>query len=179
MLSQLTMYFPWVFTVILLVSTFTFASWKNLRIYYPTFIFAISVDFFITIITYEKSLWYFHKAFLVPNHTIADFSIAFTNLPLIILIYLSRYPDKKHFFKQLIYISFQTLLFTCIETIFLVTNLLSYHNGWNFWWSLVVWFFTFIGIILHHKKPLFAWLLCFSCTIFLIFYFQIPVLKMK
>ncbi|WP_420490945.1 CBO0543 family protein [Neobacillus drentensis] len=179
MIPKLTLYFPWILSVMLLISALIFAIWKNLKIYYPTIIFAISVDFYISIITYEHSLWYFHKAFLVPNHTIADLFIAFTNLPLIILVYLSRYPYKAPFYKQLVYISFWSILFTFIETIFLFLKLLSYHNGWNFWWSMVVWFFIFFGITLHNKKPLLAWLLCFSCTLFLIFYLQIPILKMK
>ncbi|MFJ8259235.1 CBO0543 family protein [Peribacillus asahii] len=179
MIPKLTIFFPWLLTVVLLISALIFTNWKNLKTYYPTITFAISMDFFISILTYEHSLWYFHKAFLVPNHTIADFFIAFTNFPLIILVYLSRYPYKEHFLKQLVYISFWAILFTFIETVFLFVNLISYHNSWNFWWSLAVWFFIFIGIILHHKKTLFAWLLCFSCVMFLIFYFQIPVIKMK
>ncbi len=179
MLHQLSNYFPLIFTMILLVFALIYVDWKNWRIYYSTIIFVIGVNFFISLLTYEHPLWLFHKSFLVPNHTIADFFIAFTNYPLIVLIFLSLYPYKSKLHKQFAYISFWSILFTAIETIFLFLKLMSYHNGWNFLWSIVVWFFIFIGIIIHHKKPLFAWLLCFSCTIFLILYFQIPVSKMK
>lgn len=179
MIHKLAMYFPLMFTVILTIFAWKYADWKKWKIYYPTIIFTICIDFFITIITYEHSLWYYHKAFLAPNHTVADFFVAFTNHPLIVLVFLSRYPYKAKFFRQLAYILFWSLLFTGIETLFLLLKLLSYHNGWTFWWSFVVWIFIFSGLIIHQKKPLFAWLLCFSCTIFLIVYFQIPVLKMK
>ncbi len=179
MLHKLSIYFPLIFAVILLIFALIYADWKNWRKYYPTIIFAICIDFFISILLYEHSLWYFHKAFLAPNHTIADFFIAFTNFPLIVLIFLSRYPYKTQLIKQLAYIFFWSILFIVIETLFSFLKLLSYHNGWNFWWSLVVWFFIFIGIITHHKKPLLAWLLCFSCTVFLILYFQIPLIQMK
>ena len=179
MIHELSKYFPLIFSIMLLVSALIFVDWKNWKEYYPTIIFSICVDFFISIITYKHSFWYFHKAFLTPNHTIADFFIAFTNFPLIILIFLSRYPWKSLLLKQLAYISFWSILFTVIETIFLFLKLMSYHNGWNTLWSLIVWFFIFIGLIVHQYKPLVAWLLCFSCTILIVLYFQIPVLKMK
>ncbi|WP_420490182.1 CBO0543 family protein [Neobacillus drentensis] len=165
--------------MILLIFACIYADWKNWRIYYPTIVFTVCIDFFITILTYEHSLWYFHKAFLAPNHTVADFFIAFTNYPLIVLVFLSLYPYKAQIWRKLAYIFIWSSLFTVIETIFLFLKLLSYHHVWTFWWSYVVWIFIFMAIIIHQKTPLFAWLLCFSCTIFLILYFHIPVLKMK
>ncbi|WP_407921239.1 CBO0543 family protein [Bacillus salipaludis] len=179
MVHELFRYFPLLFSIILLVAAIIFADWKNWREYYSTILFAISVDFFIAIITYKHSLWFFHKSLLVPNHTIADFFIAYTNIPLIILTFLSHYPNKTQFVIQFSYIFVWSIVFTVIETIFLLMKLMSYHNGWNFWWSLIVWFFIFIGITIHQKRPLLAWGLCFICTIFLVLYFQIPVLKLK
>jgi hypothetical protein len=179
MMTKLTNYFPLIVTVILLFFSLIYANWKNWRSYYSTILFVICVDFFISIVTFEHSLWHFNKALLIPNHTIADFVIAFTNLPLITIVFLSRYPYKTQLYKQIAYIFFWTILFTGVETIFLFLKLISYHNGWNFWWSLVVWFFIFLAIIIHHIKPYIAWLLCFTCSIFLILYFQIPVFKMK
>ncbi|MFD0828824.1 CBO0543 family protein [Neobacillus sp. M.A.Huq-85] len=179
MVHELFKYFPLLFSIILLVAAIIFADWKNWRGYYPTILFAISVDFFIAIITNKHSLWLFHKSFLVPNHTIADFFIAYTNIPLIILIFLSHYPNNTQLFKQFSYIFVWSISFTVIETIFLLMKLMSYHNGWNFWWSFIVWFFIFISLKIHQRNPLFAWGICFICTIFLIFYFQIPILKLK
>lgn len=115
MTHELLEFLPLIFFIILLVSAMIVVDWKTWRIYYPTIIFAICVDFFISIITYKHSLWYFHKAFLIPNHTIADFFIAFTNFPLIILVFLSRYPYHTQLLKQLSYIFFWSILFTVIE----------------------------------------------------------------
>lgn len=176
---ELVKFLPILLSIILLGLAVKFVDWKKRETYARTVLFAICVDFFISILTYKHSLWYFHPAFLIPNHTIADFMIAFTNIPLIVLLFLSHYPYGTSILKQGVYITLWSVLFTIIETIFLFTNLLSYHNGWTSWWSFIVWIFTFISLILHQKKPIIVWALCFSCTIFLVLYFHIPVLKLK
>lgn len=172
-------YLPIVIALLCLIAAWLFGDWRNWRTYYPTILFAICVDFFISLLIYNYPLWQFHQSAVTPNHTIADFFIAFTNLPCIVLVYLSKYPFKSHLWKQVVYAAVWPAIFTGIESLFLLIKMLTYHNNWNFWWSIAVWVFMFIGLRLHFTKPLWAWLLCFAGAVFLILYFHIPISKMK
>ncbi|MFP5112970.1 CBO0543 family protein [Bacillaceae bacterium C204] len=162
-----------------LIGTWRLSDWRNWKKFYPTILFIISVDFFISNLMHEYPLWTFHGALIIPNHTIADFMITFTGFPQIILIYLSRYPYHSKWYRQVVYIAIWVILEVIIESVFMFTNLISYHHGWNFGWSCLVWVFMFIGLRLHHTKPMWAWTLCFICTAFLILHFHIPITKFR
>jgi hypothetical protein len=179
MLHTIASYLRLAFPFILLIGVWRFGDWKNWKKYYPTILFIISVDFFISILTYEYPLWTFHGAILIPNHTITDFLIAFTGLSQMALIYLSRYPYKSEWYRQLVYVALWASSYILIEFIFMFAKLITYNHGWNIGWSILVWFFVFIGLRLHYTKPLWAWLLCFLCTAFMIIYFHIPISKLK
>lgn len=172
-------YLPIVVALLCLLMAWRFGDWRNWRTYYPTIVFAICVDFFISLLLYNYSLWQFHKTPAIPNHTMADFVIALTNFPCIVLVYLSRYPNHSHLLKQLVYVIGWSAAFTGVEVLFLFADLLTYHNNWNFWWSIVVWVFMFYGLRLHAAKPLWAWGLCFACTAILMVFFHIPISGMK
>ncbi|WP_396897317.1 CBO0543 family protein [Neobacillus bataviensis] len=161
------------------IGAWKFGDWRHWKKYYPTILFIISVDFFISIIMYRYPLWTFRKSFFNPNHTIFDFIVAFTFFAPIVLIFLSRYPYKSMWYKQVLYISAWVIFEVFIEAMIFSAKLITYHNGWNFWWSSVVWVFLFFGVRLHHTRPLWAWLVCFVCTAFLIIYFHIPITKFR
>lgn len=172
-------YLPLVFSFFCLIAAWRFGDWRNWPKYYSAIIFTICVDFMISLLLYNHSLWYFHKAVLAPNHTVADFLIAITNFPPIVLLYLSRYPYNSRLLKQFVYISVWVGSFVLIESIFLYVKLLSYHNGWTLGWSILVWISMFLGLRLHDTKPLWAWIFCLVTTVFLIIYFKIPISTMK
>ncbi|WP_442862491.1 CBO0543 family protein [Bacillus sp. USDA818B3_A] len=174
-ISYLRLFLP----VLYIFAAWKVGDWRHWKKYYPTMLFIISVDFFISIIMYRFPLWTFNKSFFNPNHTIFDFIVAFTVFIPLVLIFLSRYPYKSMWYKQMLYISAWVIFEVVLESIFFSAKLITYHNGWNFWWSCVVWFFLFIGVRLHHTKPLWAWFLCFTCTVFLIIYFHIPITKFR
>jgi hypothetical protein len=116
---------------------------------------------------------------LFSYQTIQDYMLTFTCFAPMVLIYLSRYPYKSNWYMQIIYITFWGIFQWILESIFMFAKLISYHNGWNIGWSFLVWIFMFIGLRLHHTKPLWAWALCFASTAFMIVYFHIPISKFK
>jgi hypothetical protein len=179
MTDTFSRYFPVVVLLVLILLAFKYGNWKQRSRYYPTILFAICVDFFISLLLYSHPLWRFYPAFMIPNHSFSDFFIALTNVPLIVLVYLSRYPFHLRLKGKLLYVMAWTLSFSMLESIFFHLKLITYHNGWNFPWSIVVWLFTFLGLVIHYKKPILAWILCICCTIFLILYFHIPVAELK
>jgi len=175
LVSYIRLMLPFIYFILVMKC----GNWRNWKKYYPSILFVICVDFFICILTYKYSLWEFQPSFLIPNHTTAEFLLVFTFLPAMALIYLSRYPFKLKWTIQFRYVMIWTLIYDVIEFIFVKARLIIYQHGWNYWWSCLVWLFIFIGLRLHHTKPLLAWALCFSCTIFLILFFHIPISKIK
>ena len=179
MLHTAISYLRVVLPFIYMIGFWRFGDWSNWKKYYPTILFIISVDFFISILMYEHPLWTFRGSLFIPNHTIADFILTFLSFPSLTLVYLSLYPYQSSWTKQVLYLSLWFGFMVFMEVLFLFAKLISYNHGWNFGWSCVVWLFLFIGLRLHHTRPLWAWLLCFLCTAFLILYFHIPVTKFR
>lgn len=179
MLHTAVSYLRLVLPFIYIIGTWRFADWRNWRKYYPTILFIISVDFFISVLMYEYPLWTFRGSFIIPNHTIADFTLTFVTFPCLTLLYLSLYPYHARWLKQVFYIGVWFIVEVSTEYLFRCAKLISYSHGWNFGWSCVVWIFLFIGLRLHQTRPLWAWGLCFVCSVFLILYFHIPVTKFR
>ncbi len=172
-------YMTLVVAFLTIFAAWRFGNWRDWRKYYPTILFTVIVNFLITILTYNHSLWHFEKTLFIPNHVLADIFMKFLNYPAIVLLYLSRYPYNSRLPRQLTYLISWVVVFSLIEWMFVCTKITTYHNGWNIWWSIVVWVFMFIGFRIHHTRPLWAWLLCFVGTAFLIFYFHLPITKLK
>jgi hypothetical protein len=169
-------YIRLLFAFLYLIASWCFGDWRNWRKYYPTILFVIIVNFATCILTYNHSLWYFEKTLFMPNNTLINFFISFTSFP---LIYLSQYPFKSRPSWQLAYIAFWVVLSVLFEGVFLLTKLITYHNGWNFGWSILVWLNMFISLRLHYTRPLWAWLLFFGGTIFMVWYFHVPILTLN
>ncbi|WP_411829444.1 CBO0543 family protein [Paenibacillus alginolyticus] len=170
------MVFPF---ILLFVSWFVVKDWSSWRQYYPTILFTISVNLICSVLTYEHSLWHFHKALFIPNHTFIDFYMKFTSFPLLFFMYLSRYPYKSRWMMQTAYITLWAVLMSLSEGVFFILNFITYHNGWNFGWSVLFWLTMYPTLRLHHTRPLLGWLVFVLCAIFVIPYFHIPITQLK
>lgn len=179
MLKLIGLYLPYIYTILLLVAAFRLGDWRNWNKYYSTILFIITLNFLSSILTYEYSLWLFKPTFMVPNHTIADIMIKFTNFPAIILIYLTQYPYQSRWLSQFAYIVIWTIIWTLVEYSFLLTKMMTYHHGWNIGFSFLLWLVMFVTFRLHHTRKPWAWFLCLGFGIFVILYFKIPITKMK
>jgi hypothetical protein len=173
-------YWSMVFPLIcVFASWFVVKDWRSWRQYYPTILFVISVNLLCSVLTYEYSLWHFRKALFIPNHTLHDLWMKFISFPLIIFMYLSRYPYKSRWLMQTAYITLWAVLLSLVEGVYVILKITIYHHGWNFWWSVLFWFTLFPTLRLHHTRPLLAWLVFVLCAIFVIPYFHIPITQLK
>ncbi|WP_442862445.1 CBO0543 family protein [Bacillus sp. USDA818B3_A] len=157
-----------------ILADWKYGDWRNWKRYYPTILFYICVNLGISYLTYDFPLWRYSDKFL-NSHKITDYIHTIISFPALLFLYLSNLPLKSSRFKQIVYILCFVIILCIIEAIFRFAKEILYFNGWNYWWSVLVWLFMFIGVRLHYTKPLWAWLLCFVCTAFLIFYFHIPM----
>ncbi|WP_404456736.1 CBO0543 family protein [Virgibacillus necropolis] len=137
----------------------------------------ICLNLFSSILMYNYSLWRFEESFVLPNHTLTEFLIVFFMFPPIILIFLSNYP--KRWVVQIAYITFWVFMFSWTEYIAIRFGLTTYHNDWDFYWSLLFNCVMFPILRLHHSRPLWAWLLGIPITAFILVYFNFSLENMK
>ncbi|MCA1029737.1 hypothetical protein LCL95_01670 [Bacillus timonensis] len=151
-----------IFPVVFLLLALKFGKWKRFSEYYPTLLFMIMGNLLYSFMFKEYPLWRFEHTFekeIMPTRMTIDLLKTFTSFPLLTFIFLSHFPEGKSFKKQGVYIIFWTFIFVMIEFFAKLLGMISYHNGWNMWWSIVFDFSMFVILSIHFKRPLVAWVL--------------------
>ncbi|MFJ7309628.1 CBO0543 family protein [Peribacillus frigoritolerans] len=176
-LSSVTHVGEWILTFSLVIVTWRLGDWRNWKEYYPTILFMICLSFFSSILMYDHPLWLFHGTLFLPNHTITNFLITFVQFPMLVLIYLSNYPQKIR--GQIGYFALWVVIFSSIEFFFYLGGKMSYFNGWNYGYSVLFNCITFPILRLHHSKPLSAWLLSIPIAAIILLYFDFSFVNLK
>jgi hypothetical protein len=159
-----------------LIAVVIWGDWRNWKQYYPTILFFIMGDFLYNFLLYNKSMWLFHDI-LLPNHTMITILAMIVSYSATVLIYLGRFPKgwKKRFLWFLVWSG----IFLSFEYINSKLGFITYHNGWNMWWSVLFTGIIFIILPIHHKRPLLAWLFSIIIIISLLNIFDVKVSDMK
>ncbi|MED4229603.1 CBO0543 family protein [Neobacillus cucumis] len=110
-------------------------DWRNWKKYQSTFLFIILLDLLYNFLTYNYPLWAYDPTDIIPNHTFNNLLVMFLSYPSIVFIYLGRYPTE--WVKQVAWIIFWVTLLSIVELVNYMMGLMSYHNGWNFGWSVI------------------------------------------
>lgn len=147
-------------------------DWKNWRKYYPTILYVIVWDLLYNFFTVNHPLWRLEHPVL--KHTFSDLLIAFVIFPSSILLYLPYVP-KRSIVKQTLQIAFWTFLFSLVEAQTIALHTISYHNGWNFWWSVGFNAITFSMIRLHYENSLLAWPISVLLFLIAMIIFKLPL----
>ncbi len=152
------------------------ADWRNWEQYHTTILYKIALALLYDVLTYNYPLWEYSD-FLVPTHTINGLTITFIGFTCTVLLFLSNFPSSK--VKQIFYFAFWVLLNSAIELFYHLIGLFNYYHGWNFWWSVFFNCIMFPMLILHHRKPLLAYVLSIPIIVFLLLMFDVPLNRMK
>ncbi|KEO84554.1 CBO0543 family protein [Tumebacillus flagellatus] len=152
-----------------------FGERKKWREHYPTALFICMWDLIELVLTFDKGLWRYPENLLFHYHVFIDFQIQFLHLIPMTLWYLARYPFGFRWTRQAMYVLAFFLLNGVPEWVFYKLNLITYHNGWNYLWSLGIWLMMLLTIRLHATRVLLAWCVCVACTVFAMWYFHIPL----
>ncbi|MBT2690688.1 hypothetical protein J7I93_21345 [Bacillus sp. ISL-47] len=154
-------------------------DWRNWRNYYPTLLFFILGDFlYLYLLSDHYPMWRYNpqgfdeQVHLTNTHV--TFSIMAVKYPATILIFLYRFPKNRSLFKKILYIAGWVLLYTVNEIIDIKLNLIKYSNGWSLKWSIFFNTTMFTILIVHHKRPVAAWILSILFIIFLWNQFNVP-----
>lgn len=164
-----------ILSMIFIYLCYKWGDWKNWRLYYPTMLFYIIGVLIEHTITNKNKLWVIQGSFW--NDFLADNFIAYFIFPFIIIIFLSNYPPK--IIIQTLYIFMFVFSLSSIEYIAYVRKGISYHNGWTFGWSMLLYFGMFPLFRLHYKKPIMTWFIFFALVVGGMLYFKIPLSDLK
>lgn len=159
-----------------LVAGIIWGDWRNWRNYYPTILFFIIGDFLYNFLLYNKPMWIFHD-FVLPNHTSITLLSMIVSYSSTVMIYLGKFP--KSWINRFLWFLLWTAIYSIIEYLNSIFGFITYHNGWNFWWSVLFTAIIFFILPIHHKNPLYAWLVSLFIIIILLSTFDVNIIKMK
>jgi hypothetical protein len=158
-----------IYPIIFFLISLKLGKWKSWQQYYPTVMFMLVGNLLYSFLFNEYPLWRFEHTFeekILPTRMSIDLLKTFTSFPILAFIYLSLFPEERNFKKYVIHILTWTLLFFAIEFVSKFLGMISYHHGWNMWWSVVFDFTMFTLLAIHYKHPILAW---FLSAIFILF----------
>lgn len=165
---------------IFIVATYFWGDWRNWRKYLSSIYFLIIVNLMYKVLFYNYLLWRLEPIWplqnIFPKSSLIVILVSFIIYPTTTLLYLGNYPEGE---KQLFYIAFWVILYLIIEAVAISQKAISYHNGWNYVYTMGFDIALFLLLRLHYKKPLLAWLVSFSLFFGAAIYFNLPLSSMK
>ncbi len=150
---------------------FKWGAWRRWRDFYNTILYVIIGDLAYQFVFCDHRLWTYTGPL---GHTYTALIITFIVFPPAIILYLTHFPSG--FLKQAFYITIWAALNTFFELVAYVINGLRYENGWNLFWSFMLFFIAFILIRIHYIKPLLIWPISLACGIACALIFGLPPL---
>jgi hypothetical protein len=175
-LGERAMHFLFIFGIVLI--GWKWGNWQEWQKYYPTILFFIACDLFANVVTYNYPLWQYQEtifaAEILRSHTIITLFIMLIVYPITTVLYLSKFPEGVS--KSIRWILLWVFLYWIVEFINVAfLGQMIHENGWNIYWSFVFNIVMFTTLWVHHKWPLFAWLIAIIWSSFIIIFFQIPI----
>ncbi|WP_407310113.1 CBO0543 family protein [Desulfosporosinus sp. SB140] len=162
--------------ILALVSIFIawkWGDWRNWKQYYSTILYLIIGDLSCILLTANKPLWQFESPFI--SNDFSEFIIAFICFPCTCLVFFALYSKIRS--RKTLYVPFFlfcSLLYTSIEWLSYNLGYITYHNGWNLYWSFGFNFLMFPLLLLHFKKSLWVWPISLALAILMICLFDLP-----
>jgi hypothetical protein len=128
-------------------------------------------------------MWMFHPVGKIDewlgmkNHTIIVLIKMVVQYPATIAVFLGNMTFSKR--KQILSIVLWSGIYAISELVAKFTGVMTYHNGWNFWWDCTFNVMMLFMLLIHYRKPILAWILTIPIVVglFLIFHIPFSVLK--
>lgn len=154
-----------------LFAAWRWGDWKNWNKYNSTMLF-ISWGNLLYNYLYKNSLLWELKTYII-NKTITELLNTIILLPFTVLLLLSNYPDRVG--MQVYKISKYIAIYSAVEFVYYKLGLMVYNQGWNFWWSIAWNFMMFPMMVLHYKKPLFAYIAAIAAIVIILDLFPVKM----
>ena len=158
----------------ILFAAWRWADFKNWKHYHPTMLYMSVSGLTYALLANDITfyLWRYPTSDILSAE-LTDFLYCVIMYPLIVLLYLSHYPESK--FRQILRILKYVAIFDVLEIVGLEVGAISHDHGWDMLWS--TWFnlVTFCMLKIHHETPLIAYILSALIIAYLLFHFQVPL----
>ncbi|QGH34634.1 hypothetical protein GI584_11590 [Gracilibacillus salitolerans] len=152
-----------------LVASIIRGDWENINKYYPTMLYITSCNFLYEVIAHEKFyLWKLEPGGLNYLNTVLLHG-GFI-YPLSVLLFLSNYPTSR--VRTVMHISKWVLIYIIVEYIGLKYEIITYHNGWNFWWSFFFVIHMLLMLRIHYINIIWGITLTIPSVLFYMFTFN-------
>lgn len=155
--------------LLFIFAAWRWSDWRDWRNYYPTVLFIMTLSLLENVITANHKLWMMVNSPFTTSNSANSLFVTFTTFPATVLLYLSHYPQKIS--HKVYYMLLWVSLYSMIEYGLGRLGLYDYANGWSLGWSVMFNGFMFPILLLHHQKPVLAWLCSVIFLLFLWFHF--------
>jgi len=163
-----------ILSLIFIAACWRWGDLKNWRKYYPTILYMIINQLLYRFFVNGRYfLWRVENDFFLLNETFSFLFITFLIFPFMVMLFLANYP--KTFNKKLFHFLLWIVIALGIETGAYLAGRITYHHGWNIWWSVAFNISIFPMLRFHFVKPIPAWIVSFLFAAFYIYYFHIPL----
>ncbi len=162
-----------IFAVILTLVCWRSGKWRNWKEYYSTVLYLFIGNIVCDLLVYQKPLWAFND--LAVRYPFLCISITAVLYPSTVIMYLSHLPKTAK--KCIFYIVLWAAIYSAMELLAHLIGDFRYFNGWHIIHSLVFNVVMFPMILLHYKKPLFAWPISAVLAFLFIWFFEIPLAR--
>lgn len=114
------------------------------------------------------------------DDTVIELYITFVAFPWVYFTYLSRFPREKGMLRSFLYITFWVVIFaSCEAIVHYILGIMTYHNGWNFGWSVILDYISFSLVRLNQAKPTLAYILFIVFTLGFLWMFGFTMADFK
>ncbi|PAE23933.1 MULTISPECIES: CBO0543 family protein [Bacillaceae] len=159
----------YILVILVIILSCIKGDWKNWERYYPTMLYISVASFIYEFISHSHfHLWELEKDTLTLMGVHLMHNIVIN--PLIGFVFLSNYPAK--FKSKILYFIYWIFLFWSTEWLAFRFHFISYHNGWNIWWSFLFVVIMFPMIRLHYVHKLRALILSAPIAALYLFLFD-------
>lgn len=148
-------------------------DWKNWHKYHTTMLYVAVGNLLYNFIYQDHYLWQLKPPMLFNSHFCGELFYTFIVFPGTALILLTNYPKAP--IKQVFRILKFVLIYIILEWIMQMLGTIVYNYGWSIWWSLAWNCLMFPIMVLHHKKPLAAYIASIVFVIVVVIIFPVPL----
>lgn len=159
------------------IAAWKWSQWNHVVLYHSSAYLMIMGNLLHLVVTVQYTLWRYESPTLELNSTMIDLAITLVAFPCSVILYLSHYPERVT--SQIGYIFLWVFIYSGLEGVTHLLGLITYHNGWNFWWSILINALAFSVLRINHSAPWLAYILFIGFSAIFIVIFKVPIHELK
>ncbi len=146
--------------------------YRHWRTYHATILYMLLCNLLYYFLVEDRLLWMYAPN-IVFSHTAPEILITFIVFPSTVMLFLHKMATTDgarriaHFVKWI-------AIYLGAEWLGSLLGVIEYHGGWGFLWSVLFVCVMFPMLLLHHTRPLIAYVLSVALIVFYLLIFDMP-----